>query len=55
MLVDVNQRKPVNIAFRIATDFEQFYQKEIVKVLEQPNSNSITVLKRRLIQVKIEE
>ena len=45
-LMDVNQRKADNIV-RFRPDFEQFYQKEIVSNLKQPNSKSVTVLKRR--------
>ena len=50
-LVDVNQRKAVSVVF-LNCDWicEKIYQKESVKVLKQPNSKSITVLKRRLIQ-----
>ena len=42
--------KPLTLFFKLQPDFERFYQKEIVKVLKQPNSKSITVLKRKLIQ-----
>ena len=49
--MDVNQRKVVNIVF-LNCDWisNNFTKKEIVKVLKQLNSKSITVLKRRLIQ-----
>ena len=42
--------KQLALFFKLRLDFEQFYQKEIVKVLKQINSKSTTVLKRRLIQ-----
>ena len=42
--------KPLTLFFKLRPDFEQFYQKEIVKVFKQPISKSITVLKRRLVQ-----
>ena len=42
--------KPLTSFFQLRPVFKQFYQKEIVKVLKQPNSKSITVLKRTLIQ-----
>ena len=38
------------IFFNFRRDFEQFYQKEMVKVLKQPNSKSITVLREDFIQ-----
>ena len=44
------KEKPLTLFFQLRPYFEQFYEKEIVKVLKQPNSKSITVLKRRLIQ-----
>ena len=34
--------------FKLRLDFKQFYQKVMVKGLKQPNSKSITVLKRRM-------
>ena len=43
-LVDVSQRKAINIFLKFWWDFEQFYQKEIVKIWKQPNSKSIAVL-----------
>ena len=49
-LVEANQRKPLALFFILRPDFEQFFQKETIKALKQPNSESITVLKRGLIQ-----
>ena len=42
--------KPLVLFFKLRLDFKQFHQKEKVKVVKQPNSKSITVLKRRYIQ-----
>ena len=42
--------KLLPLFFQLRPDCEQFYQKEIVKVLKQPNLKSITVSERRLIQ-----
>ena len=49
-LVDVNQWMPLAFVFKLRLDFEQLYQKIILNVLKQPNSKSIAVSKKRLIQ-----